>query len=45
MLRLREAGVPVTWGWVLAMYAITVLAIACIWAGPVARWQRPAKVN
>ena len=45
MLRLREAGVPVTWEWVLATYAVTVLAIACIWAGPSIRWWRPAKVN
>jgi hypothetical protein len=45
MLRLREAGVPVTWEWVLATYAVTVLAIACIWAAPSIRWWRPAKVN
>jgi hypothetical protein len=45
MLRLREAGVPVTWEWVLATYAIAVLALACIWAGPVTRWRRPAKVD
>jgi hypothetical protein len=45
MLRLREAGVPVGPGWVLATYAVTVLAIACIWAGPVTRWRRPAKVD
>jgi hypothetical protein len=45
MMRLREAGVPVTWEWVLATYAFTVLAIACIWAGPVTRWRRPAKVD
>jgi len=45
ILRLREAGVPVTWEWVLATYAVTVLAIACIWAGPVTRWWHPARVN
>ena len=45
MLRLREAGVPVTWEWVLVTYAVTVLAVACIWVGPVTRWRRPAKVD
>jgi hypothetical protein len=45
MLRLREAGVAVTWEWVLATYAVAVLAIACIWAGPVTRWRSPAKVD
>jgi len=45
MLRLREAGAPVGPGWVLATYAVAVLAIACIWAGPVTRWRRPAKVD
>jgi hypothetical protein len=45
MLRLREAGVALTWEWVLVTYAVTVLAIACIWADPVTRWWRPAKVD
>ncbi len=45
MLRLREAGVSVTWEWVLITYAVTVLAIVCIWAGPVTRWRRPARVD
>jgi hypothetical protein len=45
MLRLREAGVPVSWEWVLAVYAVTILAVACIWAGPVTRWRRSARVD
>jgi hypothetical protein len=44
MIRLRAAGTPVSWKWVLATYLLTVLAIAWIWAGPVARRfrRRPA---
>jgi hypothetical protein len=44
MIRFREVGKPVTWVWVLLTYLFTVLAIAWIWAGPVARrsWRRPA---
>jgi hypothetical protein len=44
MIRLRAAGMPVAWQWVLVTYGIAILAIAWIWAGPVARrsWRRPA---
>lgn len=44
MIRFGELGKPVTWVWVLLTYLFTVLAIAWIWAGPVARrsWRRPA---
>jgi hypothetical protein len=47
MIRLRAVGTPVTREWVLVTYLLTILAIACIWAGPVARrsWRRPAGVN
>jgi hypothetical protein len=47
MIRLRGAGTPVTWEWVLVTYLLTVLAIAWIWAGPVAGrfWRRPARVD
>lgn len=37
MIRLRAAGVPVAWQWVLATYLFAVLAIAAIWAGPLLR--------
>ena len=37
MIRLRAAGVPVTWVWTLATYLLTALAVAWIWAGPLAR--------
>jgi hypothetical protein len=40
MLRLRAAGLPITWQWVLATYLLSTLAIVCIWAGPVARRRR-----
>ena len=34
MIRLRAAGTPVSWEWVLVTYLLTVLAIAWIWASP-----------
>ena len=34
MIRLRAAGTPVSWEWVLVTYLLTVLAMAWIWAGP-----------
>jgi hypothetical protein len=40
MIRLRAAGVPVTWQWVLATYLIAALAIVAIWAGPLLRRRR-----
>jgi len=44
MIRFGEVGKPVTRVWVLLTYLFTVLAIAWIWAGPVARrfQRRPA---
>jgi hypothetical protein len=45
MLRLRAAGVPVKWEWVLATYLVTVLILVWIWWGPVTRLRRPAKVD
>ena len=45
IIRLREAGLPVTWEWVLATYLLTVLVIIWIWAGPVTRWRHPARVD
>jgi hypothetical protein len=40
MIRLGEVGKPITWVWVLLTYLFTVLVIAWIWAGPVARRLR-----
>jgi hypothetical protein len=45
MIRLRAAGVPVSWEWVLATYLITALAIVTIWAGPVLRRRRGGRVG
>jgi hypothetical protein len=44
MIRFGEVGKPVTGMWVLLTYLFTVLVIAWIWAGPVARrfQRRPA---
>jgi hypothetical protein len=44
MIRLREAGVPFTWQWVLATYLISGLVIICIWAGPLIRLRHPGRV-
>jgi hypothetical protein len=45
MLRLRAAGVPVSWGWVLATYLFAALAIVAIWAGPLIRRPRDARTG
>jgi hypothetical protein len=37
MIRLGDAGVPVTWVWCLAAYVALALAVALIWLRP---WQQ-----
>jgi hypothetical protein len=35
MVRLRDAGAPVTWAWVVGAYGLLALALAMIWLVPV----------
>lgn len=45
MLRMRAAGIPFRWEWVLATYLLTALLIVWIWAGPVISWRRSETIH
>jgi len=40
MIRLRAAGVPVTWQWVAATWLFAAFANVAIWAGPLSRRRK-----
>jgi hypothetical protein len=45
MIRLRAAGVAVTWQWVLATYLFATLSVVAIWAGPMVRRRRASRAG
>jgi hypothetical protein len=45
MIRLGEAGVPVTWVWTLLTYVLLTLSVAFIWLAPKLRNRRAASIG